>query len=154
MTKKITTGKNSCGNESFLLKYNPHMSNHAHSCRAIVVTCMDFRLQEMIYKWTKSNFTNGFDRVAVAGGVRNLAFVLEQIETSFKLHHICQVYLINHEDCGAYGEAGNFEKHRKDLLFAKKIIMQKFPSFEIISFYLKLNGEFVRVYSTSDVEDY
>ena len=83
--------------------------------------------------------------MAIAGGVKNLPFILDQVELSHKLHKIADVYLINHEDCGAYGEEGSFAKHKKDLLFAKRIIKEKFPKLNIIPLYLKLNGEFVKV---------
>ena len=83
--------------------------------------------------------------MAVAGGVKNLAFILDQIELSVKLHGICEVYLINHEDCGAYGAEGTFEKHKKDLLFAKRIIGEKYPKLKIFPLYLKLDGEFLGV---------
>lgn len=125
------------------MSQDTHLS---HSCRAIVVSCMDFRLRKHLREWTiKVLDQEGFDRLALAGGVKNLPFVLEQIALSVKLHHIDEVYLINHEDCGAYGEEGTFAKHKKDLLFAKKIIRQKFPKLKIVLYYLKLDGEFVTV---------
>lgn len=116
----------------------------SHSCQAIVVSCMDFRLRRYILKWTKS-IKGGFDRLALAGGVKNLPFVLEQVELSHKLHHICEVYLINHEDCGAYSEEGSFAKHKKDLLFAKRILKEKIPDLKIVPLYLKLSGKFIPV---------
>lgn len=121
--------------------------NHlSHSCRTIVVACMDFRLRKYLREWAIENLDEEcFDRVEFAGGVKNLPFVLEQVELSYKLHHICEAYLINHEDCGAYGAEGTFAKHKKDLKFAKKIIRQKLPKLEIFLYYLKLNGEFVKI---------
>jgi len=83
--------------------------------------------------------------VTIAGGVKNYSFVLEQIEISVRLHGTKEAYLINHEDCGAYGKTGTYKKHKKDLLFAKKIINDRFPTLKIFLYYLKLDGEFVRV---------
>ena|SRR3989338_5902773 len=121
-------------------------TNYAsHTCQSVVISCMDFRLRKNLRQWTTSTLTGGFDRVAIAGGVKNLPFILDQVELSHKLHKIADVYLINHEDCGAYGEEGSFAKHKKDLLFAKRIIKEKFPKLNIIPLYLKLNGEFVKV---------
>lgn len=119
--------------------------DNSHSCRAIVVSCMDFRLQEMINKWIIKTITNGFDRVAIAGGVKNYSFILEQIAISVRLHKIKEAYLINHEDCGAYGKAGTYKKHQKDLLFAKKKINERFPTLAVFLYYLKLDGEFEEV---------
>jgi len=121
-------------------------TNYAsHTCQSVVISCMDFRLRKNLRQWTTSTLTGGFDRVAIAGGVKNLPFILDQVELSHKLHKIADVYLINHEDCGAYGAEGTFLKHKKDLLFAKRIIKEKFPKLNIIPLYLKLNGEFVKV---------
>lgn len=123
----------------------PSVNHPTHSCQAIVVSCMDFRLRTHLRKWTIDNIKGGFDRLALAGGVQNLPFVLEQIELSVRLHKTEETYLINHEDCGAYGASGSFKKHMEDLLFAKKVILQKFPDLKVFLFYLKLNGDFVDV---------
>ena len=91
-----------------------------HTAQALVVTCIDFRLQEAINKWISENFSpRTFDRVALAGGVKNLEVILGQIDIAIRLHHIKNVVLVNHEDCGAYGEAGTSEKHIEDLKSAK-----------------------------------
>ena len=117
----------------------------SHSCQAIVVSCMDFRLRKHLRGFTNKMLKGGFDRLALAGGVKNLPFVLDQVELSYKLHHIDEVYLINHEDCGAYAAEGTFAKHKKDLKFAKKIIHQRFPKLKIVPLYLKLDGKFVKL---------
>jgi hypothetical protein len=106
---------------------------------------MDFRLRKYIAGWTSKTIKNGFDRVAIAGGIKNLPFVLKQVELSIKLHHVCEVYMINHEDCGAYGDEGTPEKHKKDLLFARRIIKEKFPKLKVVPLYLKLDGEFLPI---------
>lgn len=117
-----------------------------HTARAIVVSCIDYRLQDFLITWTEKTFKkDGFDRVAIAGGVKNLPFIIDQVELSHKLHHIQEVYLINHEDCGAYGSEGNFEKHKKDLQLAKEKILEKLPHIKIYLFYLKLNGKYIKV---------
>lgn len=122
---------------------NQHKS---HTCQAIMVSCMDFRLRKHLRGWAKKTLDKGgFDRVAVAGGVKNLPLILDQIDLSHKLHSIQEAYLINHEDCGAYGEEGTFEKHKEDLLLAKELINRKFPKLKVFLYYLKLNGEFVKV---------
>ncbi|MBI3103627.1 hypothetical protein HYZ05_01680 [Candidatus Daviesbacteria bacterium] len=114
-----------------------------HQAEAIIVTCIDFRLQEAINKWIAENFKNGtFDRVALGGGVKNLDSIMGQIEIAHKLHHIKKVILINHEDCGAYGEEGTPEKHSEDLRNAKAKVNGKYPNLEVEAFYLQLDGTF------------
>lgn len=128
-----------------MLRQQINKNYHDHFCQAIVVSCMDFRLRKYLNDWTDRTITKGYDLVTIAGGVKNYSFVLEQIVISVKLHGTSEAYLINHEDCGAYGKAGTYKKHQKDLLFAKKIISERFPTLKIFLYYLKLDGEFVEV---------
>jgi|SRR3990167_5997867 len=117
-----------------------------HECEACIVTCIDFRLQEHIDKWVGKNFEpRTFDRVALAGGVKNLDIILEQIAVSSRLHHIQRVVLINHEDCGAYGEVGTQEKHAEDLKNASSQVKEELPDVSVETYYLHLNGTFEAV---------
>lgn len=114
-----------------------------HSCETVIVTCIDFRFQPFINKWISENFQERtFDRVSIAGGVFDLEYVLKQMEVSHRLHHIKKVVLINHEDCGAYGEMGTAEKHAEDLKNAAAKIKNQFPVLTVSSYYLSLNGNF------------
>ena len=118
-----------------------------HACESIIVTCIDFRFQEYINKWIANNFQpKTFDRAAFAGGVFDIEYVLKQIEISHRLHHIKKVVLINHEDCGAYGEAGTPEKHAEDLKNAAAKIKQQLPDLEVKAYYLHLNGTFEQIH--------
>lgn len=117
-----------------------------HSCEATIVTCIDFRFQEYINNWIAENFSpKTFDRVAIAGGVFDLDYVSKQVEISKRLHHIKKVVLINHEDCGAYGETGTAEKHAEDLKNAAEKIKQQYPDLEVETYYLHLDGTFEQI---------
>ena len=124
------------------------MTTHhtTHTCNSIMITCMDFRLRKHLRNWAIKNLDKGgYDRVAVAGGVKSLGLIVDQVSLSVNLHHVCEVYLINHEDCGAYPVEGTYEKHKEDLLLAQTILRHQHPKLKIVPLYLKLNGEFVRV---------
>ena len=117
----------------------------SHSCEAVVVTCIDFRFQDFISQWISQNLPpKSYDRVAFAGGVKNLETILGQIEISKRLHDIKKVVLINHEDCGAYGEQGTPEKHSEDLKNAATKIKELHPDLEVETYYLHLDGTFER----------
>lgn len=120
-------------------------SSVPEECQALVVTCIDFRFQKFIQKWIEHTIKGGFDRVAIAGGVKSLQLITEQVALSHRLHKIRTVYLINHEDCGAYGEEGNFETHKEGLKNAQKTLAKTFPDLQIIILYLKLSGDFLAV---------
>jgi carbonic anhydrase len=116
-----------------------------HTCEAIVITCIDFRLQAFIENWLKQLKSEGYDRVALAGGCKNFDTILVQIEISKRLHDIKKVILINHEDCGAYGETGTPEKHAQDLKETAKKISEKLADLKIESYYLHLDGTFEKI---------
>ena len=123
-----------------------------HYCQALVITCIDFRFQEYIDRWINENFQPGsFDRVALAGGVKNLGLILEQIRTSSRLHNISRAILINHEDCGAYGaenildQAAEVKRHTEDLKTAAERIKTDLPNLSVDTYYLHLNGTFEKV---------
>lgn len=117
-----------------------------HSCEGLIITCIDFRFQEFINQWIAKNFqTKTFDRVAFAGGVKDFVNIFKQIEISKRLHDIKKIVLINHEDCGAYGESGTPEKHAEDLKAAAGKIKEKYPDLEIETYYLRLNGNFMQI---------
>ncbi|MBI2593100.1 hypothetical protein HYW44_00450 [Candidatus Daviesbacteria bacterium] len=118
----------------------------AHIAEAIIITCIDFRFQEYINKWIGSNLKPGaYDRGAFAGAAKSLETILNQIDVSYRLHHIKKAVLINHEDCGAYGEDGHIDRHVEDLQKARKHIMEKIPDLEVETYYLHLDGTFEKV---------
>ena len=92
----------------------------------LLLTCMDLRvLDEIIQFMDHDGLTNRYDHVIFAGAAlgalggehpdyqhwRKTFF--EHLHFAYKLHHIKDVYILEHRDCGAYreflGEAGNFD---------------------------------------------
>jgi len=114
--------------------------------KALIATCIDYRLQDDIDKWISENFeSETFDRVSIAGDVKALDVIINQVKVANDLHHIEKVVLINHEDCGAYGKDGTPEKHATDLKTAKEKINSLYPDLEVNLYYLHLNGEFEKI---------
>ncbi len=107
---------------------------------------MDYRLQKYLNDWLDKNTGNGsYDRVAIAGGVLDINSVLKHIDLAVQLHSIRKVILVNHEGCGAYGEAGTVERHKADLIQAERKIRALYTNLMIEKYYLELNGDFKRV---------
>ena len=116
---------------------------------AIIVHCIDFRFQKFLDSWLQQHFGyDHYDRVSLAGGVLDLASVMRQIEISDRLHKIKKVILINHENCGAYGESSTFMRHKEDLEKAENRIENSFSHLEVEIYYLHLDGTFERVSKT------
>lgn len=111
----------------------------------LVVHCIDFRLQAYLDPWLQNKLGHGnYDRVSLAGGVFDFDTVLGQVHIAKRLHEINRVILINHEDCGAYGDASTLERHREDLGKASRRINALHPDLDIETYYLQLNGKFER----------
>jgi carbonic anhydrase len=115
-----------------------------HTCEAVVVHCIDFRLQHFLNEWLEKRFgKQNYDRISWAGGVREFAIVKTQIQMSQQLHNVKKIILINHEDCGAYGATGTKERHVSDLAYAAEAVKSLY--LEVEKYYLHLNGEFERI---------
>ena len=115
-------------------------------CDALVVHCMDYRLQKFLHPWIMSRFgADNFDIVSLAGGVHDYEMVLKYVQLAVQIHSIEIVTMINHEDCRAYGRDGTYARHKQDLKDAKQKIEALFPSLEGETYYLHLNGLFERV---------
>ncbi len=117
-----------------------------HIPKAIVITCIDFRFQEDINNWLGNNFQpKTYDRGAFAGAAKSLDTILAQIEVAQRLHHIKKAVIINHEDCGAYGENGHVDHQIRDLHHARKMINKHFPGLKVETYYLHLDGSFEQI---------
>lgn len=117
-----------------------------HACDAVIICCIDFRFQKYIRAWTDKNLgAKTFDLVGLAGASKDLDTVLKQIDISVRLHHISQVVLIHHEECGAYGAESTPEKHTADLQHARQEILAKYPDLHVSLFYLHLDGKFQEI---------
>lgn len=115
-------------------------------CDALVVHCMDYRLQKFLHPWIISRFgLDNFDIVALAGGVHDYVQVLKYVRLAAQFHSIRVVTLVNHEDCRAYGRDGTYARHKRDLKGAKKKIEARFPRLMVETFYLHLNGRFEEI---------
>ncbi|MBI3151975.1 MAG: hypothetical protein HYZ21_07580 [Chloroflexi bacterium] len=115
-------------------------------CDALVVHCMDYRLQKFIQPWITVRFGyDNFDIVSLAGSVHDYEMVLKYVQLAVQIHTIETVCLINHEDCRAYGREGTYKRHKHDLTDAQKKIKALFPHLNVETFYLHLNGTFERI---------
>ena len=112
-------------------------------CDALVVHCMDYRLQKFLHPWITSRFgPENFDIISLAGAVHDYEMVLKYVQLAVNIHTITTVTLINHEDCRAYGREGTYQRHCHDLRAAQGRIRALFPALKVETFYLHLDGTF------------
>lgn len=124
--------------------------NKDHKAEALVFSCIDFRFQEIIRQFTEGlGLTGKSDHIAVAGAIRQLIhpeiqayneFLLLQISISMRLHNPRTIYLINHEDCGAYGEDNSTQKHYEDLHKAQEMLGSLYSGIRIVSCFATFDG--------------
>ena len=127
-----------------------------HSCEAVVVHCIDFRFQKAISEFLGKKFPGGYDRIAVAGGVKDLvengehSAIFRNLKISFDLHHPKTIVLIQHEDCGAYGGSAGFADFAAEQVFqggqlqgAEQLAKAQFPSVATENFLMRLFGELI-----------
>lgn len=120
----------------------------AHTCKALVIHCIDFRFHTAIREWLISQkLQDTYDVVSIAGAAKGLVdgdetskeVIMKQIDISERLHKISKIILIQHMDCGAYGghsafasEAEERSRHSLDLEKATKVIHEQFPNLSVV----------------------
>ena len=117
---------------------------------AMVLSCMDPRLQEKVFRYLKSRkLTGKYSSFTIAGaaiGVTHKKFkkwhstFWDNLETSIKLHNIRKLIVINHKDCGAAKIAGKGKKfsssieneiHKESFKNIKRTLKIKHPNLKI-----------------------
>jgi len=123
---------------------------------------MDFRFHEPLRAFLAQEGldNDGGDIIRVAGAARSLVrpsaardreFLQEQLATSCRLHGARQFYLINHEDCGAYGleQVPDSEEelavHARDLRAARVLLAKRFSTIEVLTYFMRLDGRADRI---------
>ena len=136
-------------------------------CRALVISCSDFRFisaQRQIR--LDLGLEHAYDLLARPGGVFALVrprtrtarqSMLDEIDMLRELHHFHEVLLMNHVTCGAYrglarGKA-ELRLHREDLLRAKAMLQERYPRLAITAYLSTIVDDSVRVVSVTDAEE-
>ncbi len=111
-----------------------------HQCKALVISCIDFRFVTKIRDYLgNQDLIDSYDLITVPGASLNLNTVSESIATSIKLHDPAQIHIFDHEDCGAYGENNSREIHTKNLLKAKESLSNQSPGKSVKTYVVGFN---------------
>jgi carbonic anhydrase len=127
---------------------------------AMVVGCIDPRMQEPVHRYTaRRHLTGKFSQFVIAGAAIGVvaepfkdwhkAF-WDNLGTSIQLHHIKRVIAIDHRDCGAAKIAYGAEKvadaktetetHRAAMTEFRKQVGQRHPELKVETGLMALNG--------------
>jgi carbonic anhydrase len=128
---------------------------------AMVLACIDPRMQEPVHRYTvEQNLTGKFSQFVIAGaaiGVVAPAFqdwhkaFWDNLATTIQLHRIKKVIAIDHRDCGAakiaYGEArvatpqAETKTHRAALTEFRKQVGERHPQLGVQTGLMALDGK-------------
>ena len=134
----------------------------AQTAKAMVITCMDFRLIDDAVKYLNAHgYNNNYDEFILAGaslGYNQTKFAAwtesldKHIELAKQLHQIKEVIVIDHMNCGAYkllydkktlSETEETVLHQENFVKFKETIKTKYPDLTVKTLLMKLNGEVV-----------
>ena len=127
-------------------------------CKAALITCEDFRLHQ---RTDGRNCIAEFiidlgedcDLITRGGGIKDLVrpksegysdSLYRDTQVSIKLHNAETIYMVNHEQCGAYrnmdfsSREEEINRHHKDLWKAREMILDRFPEKEVKLFFAEL----------------
>lgn len=123
-----------------------------HSCSSLVIRCIDFRIAPA--KLTELLASAGicqdgdYDLVSIAGAGKDLLsenkaecdFILKQINISKKLHDTKTVYILMHDNCGAYNIADAATEHEVQSADLRRLIIdlaKAVPGIEVKGYIIK-----------------
>ncbi|MCP9887237.1 hypothetical protein KBY96_04715 [Cyanobium sp. ATX 6A2] len=132
--------------------------------RALVLSCIDFRFVEQEHAFlARQQLSGAVDWVALAGASLALtgfphradarAF-WDQLQLSRSLHHIPEVILVDHQDCGAYAAIhpepffdlqAEQEFHARTLRRARDQILAREPQLSVQLYFARLDGDVVPI---------
>ena len=133
----------------------------AGSTEAILLTCMDYRLTAEIEQYMENRgLLHKFDHVVLAGASLGAVTAAhkswnttfwEHLDIAEQLHHIKEVIVMDHRDCGAYKvmlgpehtKDPDTEKstHSKQLHRLRSQIVKKHPNLKVETLLMGLDGK-------------
>ncbi|MBD2388388.1 carbonic anhydrase [Cylindrospermum sp. FACHB-282] len=142
-----------------ILQSAPPAKAETHQAKALVLSCIDFRFMTAERRFlAKKHLGEEYDWTALAGASLALSgfphpsdaeAFWDQLEISYKLHHINKVIILDHQDCGAYAMMidANLSKnpqqelqvHSDYLNRAYRSIKQRYPNLEVELYLAPLN---------------
>jgi len=128
--------------------------------KALMLSCMDYRLvDDLVTFMNGKGLKDDYDHVVLAGaslGVVSDKFAdwhktfWEHLDVAIKLHHVEEVVVIDHRDCGAYklalGEdavstpAKETEAHTRTLADFARQVREHHPDLKVEAYLMSLNG--------------
>ncbi len=143
----------------------PAVSYAGGHCEALLLTCMDFRLDNEVTAYMDARgLRDKYDHVILAGaslGAQNDKFpawkdvFMTHIDLAVQLHEVHRIIILDHRDCGAYklvlGEAAvkdpetELKSHVAQLYAVRSAILTKHPHMEVEIGLMALDGKVMQI---------
>jgi hypothetical protein len=147
------------------LPFAPRFARAAEGTDALLLSCIDYRLTDATTRYMDGRgMGDKYDHVTLAGaslGAETSKYPAwhttfwEHLEIAIDLHHIHQVLLLDHRDCGAYkvilgkdfskDPKEEFEIHAKELRKLRASIGRRHPHLGVELLLMALDGSVERV---------
>ncbi|MFC3532574.1 carbonic anhydrase [Vogesella facilis] len=138
----------------------PRSAQAAGGTEALLLSCMDYRLVDDTERFMAGmGLRNKYDHIVLAGAALGAvtdkfpawnATFWEHLQVAIDLHHIQQVIILDHRDCGAYkvvlgedfGKTPDAETrvHAETLMRLRQQIAAKYPQLQLSSYLMALDG--------------
>ncbi|MSR76341.1 MAG: hypothetical protein EXS68_02010 [Candidatus Ryanbacteria bacterium] len=115
-------------------------SKDHYTADVCIVWCFDARFSHLLDTFIKDRNYTQIDLVKIAGGAKEIDFVIDQIGKSIKLHHTPRVVLMVHNECGAYGGSTDPAFYEAELSKAADKVRASFPSVEVEAIFADFDG--------------
>ena len=142
-----------------ILQSAPSARAENHRPKALVLSCIDFRFMTAEGKFLrKKNLGDEYDWTALAGASLAVSgfphqsdreAFWDQLDLSYRLHHIKKVIVLDHQDCGAYAikidpnlskdPERELQVHTDYLNRAYWSIRNRYPNIEVELYFAPLN---------------
>jgi carbonic anhydrase len=147
------------------LSFLPRDARAAGHVEALAITCIDYRLvDDAVRFFDRLKLTNEYDQVSLAGAAlaavsptfpsSNAAF-WDHVAIAKQLHHVKQVIVMDHRDCGAYKVAfgkkfasardAETAQHRQVMAELKAKLGERHPDLGSSFYLMSLDGKAEKV---------
>lgn len=117
------------------------MQESHNSISALTIHCIDYRfVGKQRDFFVNEGLNKNYDLIAYPGASKDIGQLLPAIDVSVRLHKPTRIMILDHEDCGAFGDNNTFANHEASLKNAKKVLNEKYPQIKVELFLTKFTG--------------
>ena len=117
---------------------------------ALIICCKDYRYVQDIQQYFRRRGVRWYDLKATAGGLRALQdapalvrrWIMRDVQLVYRLHGVRRIYIVQHQDCAAYGGSrafGAFDSevrfHRRQFQRARRRLARALPKARVEGFF-------------------